>query len=148
MARILEGRNRANPSEAGSFVDKFEALESEVLREKMAYMERCRRIRGQQKDLLDDAKSQGVNGSLIKAIVKARAYEAKAAAIEDNLEDDDRKFFQDIREALGDYGDLPLGQAAIAKEESLTDAVVDAVKNDLTDAEQEAWDRAAPAGSA
>lgn len=151
MARILEGRNRANADEMASFIDKFEELEKEVLREKMAYMERCRRIREQQKDLLDDAKSQGLPKNVVKAVAKARELERKSQALMENLEDDQRQIFKDIREALGDYADLPLGAAAVSREETddeRTSAIVNAVKNDLSDTEQEAWDKAEPAGTA
>ena len=153
MARILEGRNRANPDEMASFIDKFEELEREKLREKMAYMERCRRITEQQKDLLDDAKSQGLPKNVVKAVAKARDLERKAKNILDDLEDDQQQIFKDIREALGDYADLPLGAAAVAREDDdegdeRTSAIVGAVKADLSDSEKDDWENAAPAGSA
>lgn len=151
MARILEGRNRANPEEMASFIDKYEQLEQECLREKMAYMERCRRIRQQQKELLDDGKTQGLPKNVVKAVVKARELERKVEALMEELEDDAQQVFKDIREALGDYAELPLGQAAVSREETddaRTSAVVNAVKNDLNEDEQEAWDAAAPAGNA
>lgn len=150
-ARILEGRNRANADEMASFVDKYEELEKEALREKMTYMERCRRIREQQKDLLDDAKGQGLPKNVVKAVVKARDLERKIEALQEELEDDAAQIFKDIRDALGDYADLPLGAAAVAREDEADDrtaAVVNAVKNDLSDDEQSAWEKAAPAGSA
>lgn len=148
MARVLEGRNRATPDEMASFVDEYEKMEREKLERKMAYMAECAKISGRQKELVDDAKGQGLSGKVLRSIVKARAYERKAAAIEEALEDDDGQLFVDIREALGDYADLPLGQAAVASDDERTKAVVNAVKADLSDKEQEAWDRAAPAGNA
>lgn len=148
MARVLEGgRNRANPSEMASFVDEYEKLEREKLQEKMAYMERCAKISARMKDVLEDAKSQGLKGNVLKSVVKARAYERKAAAIEEALEDDDASDFKDIREALGDYADLPLGAAAVDRDDERTAAVVKAVKADLKPHEQDEWDRAAPVGS-
>lgn len=154
MARILEGRNRANADEMASFIDKFEELEKEVLREKMTYMERCRRIREQQKELLDDAKGQGLPKNVVKAVAKARELERKAQALMEDLEDDQQQIFKDIREALGDYADLPLGAAAVEREAAQPDAdqrtaaIVGAVKNDLSPAEKGEWEKAAPAGSA
>lgn len=155
MARVLEGRNRANADEMASFIDKFEELEREKLREKMAYMERCRRITEQQKELLDDGKAQGLPKNVVKAVAKARELERKAKNLLDDLEDDQQQIFKDIREALGDYADLPLGAAAVAREEDdeddgdeRTSAIVNAVKNDLSDSEKDDWDKAAPAGNA
>lgn len=150
MARILEGRNRATPDEMASFVDKFEELEQEKLREKMAYMERCRRITEQQSELLDDAKAQGAPKAVIKAVAKAREYERKADALMEALEDDGAQLFKDIREALGDYADLPLGAAAVSREtgdDDRTAAIVGAVKGDLSNDEKSEWDRAAPKSS-
>ncbi|MEH7904045.1 GapR family DNA-binding domain-containing protein [Rhizobium laguerreae] len=77
MARVLEGRNRANADEMASFVDKYEELEKEKLREKMTYMERCRRISEQQKELLDDAKSQGLPKNVMRGVVKLRDLQRK-----------------------------------------------------------------------
>ncbi|WP_434712947.1 hypothetical protein NMA58_08175 [Rhizobium sp. YTUHZ045] len=152
MARVLEGRNRANPSEMASFVDKFEELEKEILREKMSYMERCRRIRKEQSDLLDDAKSQGLPKNVLKAVVKARDLERRAESIMEELEDDAQQVFKDIREALGDFADLPLGAAAVEREETSDDdrtaAIVGAVKSDMSEDEQTAWDAAAPKAEA
>jgi len=148
MSRVLEGRNRATPSEMASYVDEFEKLEKEKLDRKMAYMAECAKISARQKDLCDDAKGGGLNGKVLRATVKQRALERKAQAIEESLEDDDAELLRDIREALGDYADLPLGQAAVNRDDERTAAVVGAVKASLTPAEQDDWDRAAPAGSA
>lgn len=140
MTRILEGKNRASAEEAGSFVDQFEEFEAEIASERGTFMAKCRAIRERQKELLDDAKSQGVGKGLVKAIAKARELEAKAAKIRDEMEDDDKAFFIDIRKALGDdYSALPLGAAAVAREEGgqddTTAAVVKAVKGSMSDEE-------------
>lgn len=148
MTRVLEGRNRASAEEMTSFVDKYEQLENEVLREKMSYMERCRRIRTQQKDLLDDAKSQGWEKKSVKDAVKYRDLGRKQKALLDDQEDDRKKDLVDLLTAFGDFADMPLAQAAINADDSRTSAVVNAVKGSLTPSEQDDWDRAAPAGSA
>lgn len=138
MARILEGSNRPTPDEAASFLARFEELEAAVEAEKSKFMLACKAIRAEQKDLLDDAKSQGIAKGVIKAIHKARTFEAKAkAAIEDLDEADDRDYALDIRKALGDFADLPLGAAAVAtgKPDDVTPAVVKAVRDDMSDAE-------------
>ncbi|NEH72311.1 hypothetical protein [Rhizobium leguminosarum] len=149
MARVLEGRNRATPEEMASFVDKYEQLEQEVLREKMSFMERCRRIRKAQSELLDDGKTQGLPKNVLKAVVKAREYARKADSLMEDLENDAQEIFKDIRQALGDFADLPLGAAAVEREETTDDdrttAIVDAVKSDMTDDEQAAWEAAGAA---
>ena len=113
---------------------------------KTAHLERCRKIRQEQKELLDDAKSQGVTKQVVRSVVKARALQSKIAALEENLEDDDRQLFKGIREVLGDFADSPLGVAAVEREEAQQDpttaAVVDAVKVSMT---EEEWNAAGPA---
>lgn len=149
MARVLDGgRNRASPDEMASFVDEYEKMEKEKLDRKMAYMAECAKIAGRQKDLVDDAKAQGLDGKVLRSVVKARAFERKADAVYEALEDDDAALHKDIREALGDYADLPLGAAAVASDDERTSAVVNAVKRDLKPSEQDDWDKAAPAGRA
>ena len=111
-------------------------------------MAECAKISGRQKSLVDDAKGAGLNGKVLRATVKQRALERKAEAVFDDLEDDDAELLRDIREALGDYADLPLGAAAVASDDERTSAVVKAVKGSLTPSEQSDWDSAAPAGSA
>lgn len=137
MARILEGRNRPTASEAASFVDKFEALEARIATEKAKYMLACKAIRTEQKDLLDDAKGQGVGKGIVKAIHKARVLTAKAKAAMDALEDpDDRDYADEIRKALGDFADLPLGAAAVdGAEKSTAEAAAEAMKADMGDDE-------------
>lgn len=138
--RILEGRNRATPQEAASFVDKFEELEDQIGTLRSDFMNKCKAVREQQKELLDDAKSQGIAKKVVKIIAEARRLEQKAKAKLDDLEDDDRALAVDIRKALGDYADLPLGAAAVEREGSqdpTTAAIVDAASKE--------WDDAAPA---
>ena len=147
MARILEGKNRPSPSEAASFVSRFEEFEAEIETEKSKFMLACKAIRGRQRELLDDAKSQGVAKGVVKAVCKARKFEAKARdAMAEFDEPDDRDYAADIAKALGGFADLPLGAAAIAagKPDATTAAVVAAVEADMTDAE---WQQAGVAAS-
>lgn len=145
MTKIHERPNRATPEEAGSFVDKFEDLEAEIASERGKFAAKCKAIREKQKELLEDAKSQGVGKGLVKAIAKARELEAKAAAIRDEMEEDDKVFFLDIRRALGDdYSSLPLGAAAVAREEGAT-AGQDPTTAAIVAAASKEWDDAEPA---
>lgn len=142
MARILEGKNSATADEAASFVDKFEQMEVEVASERGKFMSACRAIRQRQKELLEDAKSQGVSKGVVKAIVKARELENRARNLLADIEDSEEQTFAiDIRKALGDdFSTLPLGAAAVQREEADETPKVDPVAA----AAQAAWDDAAP----
>lgn len=140
MAEKLDGRNRATADEAASFVDEHERLETEIAREKAEFMNRCKKYRDEQKENLDDAKSQGVAKGLVKDLVKTRALEAKVKAIRDGLDDDQAAFFVDIRKALGDFADTGLGAAAVERNEEqdpTTAAIVQAVADDEEHADEQ-----------
>lgn len=137
MARVLEGRNRATADEAASFVDEFDRLEQERERKldeldaefKAKKRDVNAKINADQRSILTDAKKVGVKKGVIRALAdpqkrrrKAmeqleRANERADDAIE-ALETEDQDFARDIRQALGeDFAGLPLGQAAVEREE-------------------------------
>lgn len=162
-ARVHERPNRASAKEAASFVEEFDRLE-QVREEKLRQLDADFKVKKRaiqkevntdQKVLLDDAKKQGVNKGIIRAISDAQKIKRKAEALAeqaegklDSLEDDDREFAVDIRTALGDdFASFGLGAAAVEKEDgpeagqdATTSAVVNAVKNSMSDEE---WDKAA-----
>lgn len=148
MGRILERPNRASAEEAASFVDKFEDYEAQIASEKSKFMLACKAIRKEQKELLDDAKSQGVEKQVVKGIVKQRSLEAKARAVFDDIEEDEtRDFFVDIRRSMpGEaFSTLPLFAAAAereAREEQEagpdTAGIVEAAEKAWTEADQAA----------
>ncbi|MBE1208143.1 hypothetical protein [Aminobacter carboxidus] len=163
MTAIHERPNRASSKEAASFVEEFDRLE-QIREEKLRLLDADFKVKkraiqkevdADQKTLLADAKKQGVNKGIIRAITDAQKIKRKAEAMleraegkVDDLEDDDREFAVDIRTALGDdFANFGLGAAAVAREEAdpekqdeTTAAVVNAVKNSMSD---EDWDKAA-----
>ncbi len=167
---IITGSNRALPAEAASFVDKFEEYEKEILTEKSAFMNKVKKIKERQTDLLDDAKGKGWAKGVIKDTVKIRKKYREIAELMGEQEDDARVDVDALIKALGVLEDLPLGRAAIVDAETpkqkkdkqdaaRTSAVVNAVKDSMTDEEVEAnkkpatmsdeeWANAKPQGRA
>lgn len=157
MARVLEGRNRATASEAASYVEEFDRLEQvrEVrLAELDAEFKKKKRevnkgINNDQKAILDDAKKVGVKKGVIRALAdpqkkrrKAQemleAADGRAEDAIDELEDEDQVFAKDIREALGeDFASLPLGAAAVEREDADSSEDGDPVAKAAADA----WDK-------
>lgn len=141
MSRILEARNSATPEEASSYVDKYEEFEAEIEAIKIRNMNEVRAVKTKQKELLDEAKGVGIAKGTIKAVVKARKYEAKAKDILADLECDERDTAVAIRRALGDdFSTLPLGAAAVGRAEEdkprdNTAAIVEAAKEAWSDSE-------------
>lgn len=106
--------NRATADEMKSYVDKYEEHEEEFEAERSAFMLKAKRIREAQKDLLVDAKEKGGWAkSVIKDTVAYRKNIRKNEQLLDEQEDDTKKDLVDLLKALGDFSDLPLGQAAV-----------------------------------
>lgn len=167
MTTIHPRPNRATPSEAASFVEEFDRIEQDR-EEKLRQLDADFKVKKRaiqksanddQKSILEDAKKQGVNKGVIRAIVDAQKLRRKAEAFVDradgkidDLEDDDREFAVDIRTALGDdFASFGLGAAAVDREEDgddeqdeTTSAVVAAVKDSMT---EEEWNKAGAAGA-
>jgi hypothetical protein len=161
MTSIHERPNRATPSEAATFIEEFDRLEQDR-EEKLRVLDAEFKVKKRaiqkianddQKSILEDAKKQGVNKGIIRAITDAQKLRRKAEAMAeradgkiDNLEDDDRDFAVDIRTALGDdFASFGLGASAVEREDDgdeqddTTSAVVAAVKGSTPEAE---WDQA------
>ncbi len=146
--RILETRNIPSDEEIRAIIVDIEKLDEEKVVEHSSYMSKCAKINARKSEYFDSAKSRGIPTSSLKAMLKVRDFERKIKKTEEALEDDQHEIFVTIGKALGDYADLPLGAAAVAREagqDPVTAAVVDAVRGDMSQAE---WDAAQPLGSA
>ena len=96
-----------------SAVENIEARYAELATERGAYMLRCRRIREAMAANYDEAGNHGINKKLLKKIIRERELERKIDALAADLEPDERSELAMLVEKLGDFGDLPLGRAAI-----------------------------------
>lgn len=116
MARILEGRNTASDEEAATFLDKYEELQAKIDALKVEHMNKCRAVRTEMVELLDDAKSQGIAKGDIKDAAKARALRQKLHDLLTDREEDSQ--VKGILEALGDdFASFGLGAAAVDRED-------------------------------
>jgi hypothetical protein len=83
--------------------------------ERGIYMKNCRGIRAEMKDHYADASNLGISKKLLKKLIKERDLERKIFALGDDLEADEQSEIEMLREKLGDFANLPLGRAALAK---------------------------------
>lgn len=98
------------------YVERIERYLDELASERGEFMARCKVIRNNIAHVVQEAKDQhGIPKKEFKAVIKARELEAKADRIREDLEADAQATFDMIRTALGDFGDLPLGQAALER---------------------------------
>lgn len=104
-------------SEQGKkFVERIENLQKDIENEKTSYKEAVTGIRADIALVLAEAVQAGIPKVTIKAVVKARTLERKADAAREALDIADRDSFDNIRLALGDLAELPLGKAVLGEE--------------------------------
>lgn len=107
--------NEPSMEDVQGAVESIEKLHGDLLSEKMAYMNRCKIIRKMVADKYDHASDQGISKKLLKAKIKERDLERKIDAIVEDFEDDERNEYEMLTEKLGEFGNTPLGAAALAR---------------------------------
>jgi uncharacterized protein (UPF0335 family) len=101
------------PERVKNAVGEIEDLLSKKQRLHMGYMSECRSINEDIVAVYDAAKGSGIHKKALRKVVKTRELERKVASIREDLEAEDQETFDQIRHALGDLAELPLGQAAL-----------------------------------
>lgn len=108
-----------NLSEQGSdYVKRVENLHRELASEKSSYMAACKSLREGIKEVLTEAAEAGITRKTIKTAVKVRELERKAEEAREDLDIAERDHLDNIRLALGDLSELPLGKAALGETEA------------------------------
>lgn len=97
-----------------AFVERVENLHGDLMKLRMSYMSECKTVREDIAAVLQEAKEAQIPKKVIKTTVKVRELERKADEAREELDIADRDTFDNIRHALGDLADTPLGQAATA----------------------------------
>lgn len=95
------------------FLARVENVLDELERMKGEYMAACKAKRADIKEIYTEAKDAEVPVKALKGLVKYRELERKQAALEEAIPDEEVSEFQILVEALGDFGDTELGQAAL-----------------------------------
>ncbi len=107
--------NGFDPVITTRFVSEIERHLDQIESYKGEHMQRCQSVRELISEVYDRAKDSGLPKQELKAVIRARTLEAKAKAARDDLEDMERReTFDQIRLALGDLSELPLGAAPLS----------------------------------
>jgi hypothetical protein len=96
-------------------VQAIEKLHADLLTAKTTYMKQCKDIRKIVADEYDSASNRGISKKLLKKKIKERDLERKIDGLTSDLEDDERSEYEMLSEKLGEFGDTPLGAAALAR---------------------------------
>lgn len=100
---------------ARPFLDRVERIMSEMESDKGVYMAKCRANRDRIKDVLTEAKDQGLPVRAMRGIVKFRDLERKQQKIAAKLEDaDESDIYRQLVDTLGELGAAAARQAGFA----------------------------------
>lgn len=107
LPNSIEGR-------ALPYLQRIEALNADLETERGTYMQRARSLRDDIKEVISEAKEKdSVPVKALKGLVRYRELEKKQKAIGDGLDIDEASTFEQLLEALGDFGATELGQATL-----------------------------------
>lgn len=119
-ARFQKGITMTDATSGNGYNDLVRGLISEIDRQddelaslRGSYMEDCKGPRGQIKDIKGRAREEGINmrafNELLSQHRTARAEQKRLAS----MEADDLDAFNQLEQALGDFGETALGEAAL-----------------------------------
>lgn len=96
-----------------SFLDQIGKLDDELLSLRGEYMAACKGPRGRIKDVLAQVREADINGPAFRELLTQHRDERRRQARVEALEADDRDAYDTLLDALGEFGDTPLGKAAL-----------------------------------
>lgn len=119
---------------AKRWVDEIEKHMGTLDTYKGEHMRRCQQVREMITQAIDSAKDAGIPKKELKAVLKVRGLEKKIIKAREDLDDDESiETFDQIRHALGDLADLPLGQAVTATARTRAENIDSLTDGDLAE---------------
>lgn len=97
------------------FLTEIDDTDERLASLKGEYMASCKGPRGDIRAVFDQAKDAGIPVRAFKTLVKNRRLDRKIANNTARLEADDASEYEKLVTDLGDFVDLPLGQAALRR---------------------------------
>jgi hypothetical protein len=111
-----DGRgNGYDGQEIERFLNQIDQLDSELLSLKSQYMTSCKGPRGRIKDIMAQVRESDINMVAFREVLHAHRDDRKRQARLADLEADDRDAYDLLCDALGEFGDTPLGQATLQR---------------------------------
>jgi hypothetical protein len=98
------------------FIRKIESYLRDLESEKGSYMNVCKGIRAQMRDVIKDAADAGLPRTAFKEAIETLKLQRKLNKIRAELEEDMIEFHDQIVSAVEGLEDLPLGIAAVERE--------------------------------
>lgn len=108
-----EGSNVINSTDAKRWVGEVERIDKEILSIKMTNAAQVKAAKERRSECLDRADAAGVPKDALELELKRRALDRERKNLELGAGFDQVELADMIREVLGDFAALPLGQAAV-----------------------------------
>lgn len=107
-------QNTADAALVQQFTKDIERHMAQIESYKGEHMQRCKSVQELIAGTYDRAKDAGISKKALKAVIKTRQLEKKIEGLREDLSEDGLdEDYDNIRHALGDLADLPLGQSAL-----------------------------------
>jgi uncharacterized protein (UPF0335 family) len=120
------GSNEFNAEQITGYLDAIDKADDEILELKASHAAQCKGPRGRIRNVMKQAKHDGMNMQALRTVVAAHRAERRIDQKIAELEADDLADYQLMEQALGAFADTPLGAAAVAKAKQRSgDDVVD-----------------------
>ena len=108
-----DGKNTFDPKRVEKIIGKIEREHEGLISEQASYRGKCRPYRERISAAYEEGVAFGIPKGVLKAKVRERDLQRKIDAIPGAFEDDEKDTFEQLTQALGAFGELPLGRAAI-----------------------------------
>jgi len=105
--------NGYDAEELGRYLHSIDSADDELDSLRGAHMAACKGPRGRIKDTLAAVREAEISMAAFRTVLAEHRDKRKQAKRVAALEADDANAYDLMREALGDFGDTPLGQAAL-----------------------------------
>lgn len=115
MAPPRDGANGYDAEQLEKYLAEIDKADDDLLRLKSDHMTACKGPRGRIKGVMKEAREAGLGMEAFRTIVAKRRADRKIEERIAELEADDKADYLAMKEALGDYGDTPLGEAALKR---------------------------------
>jgi|SRR5215471_8084239 len=114
-SKTIRGFNGFNGGDLRGYLSEIAAVDGALLELKSAYMNQCKKPKGKIREIMLAAKEAGMNMKALRELIADdRAKRARKRRV-DALEPDDADDYQAMVDALGAFGDTPLGTAALER---------------------------------
>ena len=112
---MTNGHNGHDRAQLEGYLNRVDSLDDELMTLKGRYMADCKGPRGRIKDILAEVRESDINIKAFKELLQTHRDDRKRLARIEALEADDRDAYEILEEALGDFGETPLGAATLKR---------------------------------